>query len=63
MWGGDRKGGIPTQTKRSNDSYIKRKKNLNIERVGGPVRAHGGRVSPGMKTGGLRYINGKWVRI
>ena len=62
LWGNKSKN-TPEPIKQTKPNYIGPNKIKSIERDGGPVRAHGGRVAPGMKTGGLRYINGKWVRI
>jgi hypothetical protein len=63
LWGNKGKQNKIEVPKPKKHNYIPKINTQSIERTGGPVRAHGGRVTPGMKTGGsLKWINGKWVR-
>jgi hypothetical protein len=64
LWGGPKPA---TQTNKPEyKNYMdkpKKRTYQSFERTGGPVRAYGGRVTPGMKTGGgLKWRDGKWVR-
>ena len=64
LWGGKGSKNTPEAPKMEKRNYIpKKNKNMTIERTGGPVKAYGGAKAPSMKSsGGLRYVNGKWVR-
>ena len=63
LWGGKGSKNTPEVPKMEKRNYIPKSKNKSIERTGGPIKAYGGRKAPAMKSGGgLRYVNGKWIR-